>query len=140
MKALAVKFFIVILVFANCTPEQVEEAQGNIILNAMTNGQWRVSNYMKGSADITADFAIYKFQFHQNLKVDAILTSNNMIEKSGTWNADAIARTISSNFTNASATLNLLNGTWLITNTTFTTVEANQTVNGELRILKLVKI
>ena len=103
----------------------------------MVNGQWVVTNFTKGSNDVTADFSPYKFQFQSNRTVDAI--KNMLIEKSGTWDANADKRTITSNFTNANQTLSLLNGTWTITNTTLTSVDANQTVNGEVWILKLNK-
>ena len=136
LPALAILFFIV-----SCSPEEVEQTtQENIILNAMTNGQWKVTSFIKGSSNVTTDFALYKFQFHKTLTVDAILVSNNAVEKSGTWNADAVAKTITSHFTNANATLTLLNGTWLITKNSFTYVEASQTVGGEMRTLRLDKL
>ena len=103
----------------------------------MENGQWKVTNFNKGSNDITANFASYNFQFKSNYTVDAI--NSGSVEKTGTWNADATAQSITSNFINAADPLALLNGTWLITNTTWTSVEAKQTASGELRILRLDK-
>jgi hypothetical protein len=123
---------------ASCTKENIQKKQENLIIQAMVNGQWKVTSYVKGGTDVTTDFALYKFQFKTNLTVDAINSST--VEKTGTWNADADALTITSNFPNAINPLVLLNGTWQITNTTWTSVQANQTVSGEVRNLRLDKL
>lgn len=86
---------------------------------------------------MTPDFSVYKFQFQSNRTVDAI--KNSSVEKRGTWDANPYAKTITSNFVNANQTLRLLNGTWTITKTTMTTVDATQTVNSEIWTLKLAK-
>ena len=135
MKKLYTPIFLVILF--GCTKEQIQEKQENLVIQAMVNGQWTITNYDKGGADVTTDFSSYKFQFKNNLTVDAI--NNGNIEKTGTWNADATALTITSNFANAVNPLVLLNGTWTIQNTTWTSVQANQIVSGELRTLRLDK-
>lgn len=108
-----------------------------MVVQAMVNGQWKVTNFNKGGTDITTSFAVYKFQFKTDLTVDAI--NNGNIEKTGSWNADANAQSITSNFTNAVNPLALLNGTWAITNNSWTWVEAKQTLNGELLSLRLDK-
>ena len=125
--------------FAACSPEEIEEKQQeNLIIQAMTNGQWKVTSFKKGSTDITTDFSAYRFQFKSNFTVDAI--SNGSLEKTGAWNADAAAQTITSSFTNVTNPLELLNGTWSITATTWTSVQANQTVASETRTLRLDKL
>ncbi|HWJ28641.1 MAG TPA: hypothetical protein VNS32_19010 [Flavisolibacter sp.] len=128
-------FFIA---FAGCTKEQKQQQQEDLVIQAMVNGQWKVTSFKKAGVDITADFSVYKFQFKNNYSVDAI--NNGSVEKTGTWNANATAQTITSNFTNAVDPLALLNGTWIIQKTTWTSVDANQTVNGETRILHLDKL
>lgn len=125
-------------ILASCTPERIKEKQENLILQAMVNGQWKVTNFSKGGTDVTNDFLPYKFQFKADLTVDAI--NNGSVEKTGFWNADPNAQTITSNFIGAANPLILLNATWTITSTTWTSVNANQTVNGELRIIRLDKL
>jgi hypothetical protein len=115
-----------------------EEMAKNAVTNAMTSGQWKVVNFKDGATDVTTDFASYKFQFKENLTVDAI--NNTMVEKTGTWTADANAKTITSTFDNANTPLILLNGTWKITDNSWTFVEATQTTNGGLRTLRLEKL
>lgn len=114
-----------------------EKIQQNIILEAMTNGYWKVTSYKMGSMDHTADFASYKFQFKTNYTVDAL--RNSSVEKTGSWQADPDARTITSTFTNTTDPLNLLNGTWVITKNSWTYVEARQTVSGTEHTLRLDK-
>lgn len=128
--------FVLLLLLASCS-KQIRKEQENLVVQAMTNGQWAITSYIKGGTDMTADFAPYKFQFKTNFTVDAI--NNGTIEKTGTWNADANAQTITSTFPNAINPLALLNGTWTITSTTWTSVQASQTVGTELRTLRLDK-
>jgi lipopolysaccharide export LptBFGC system permease protein LptF len=122
--------------FGNCRKAK-EQIQENLVIRAMTDGQWRMTKFVKAGGDITADFAPYRFQFHKNNTVEAI--NNGTTEKTGSWSANPTARTISSTFTNATATVMLLNGTWLITKNSWTFVEATQTVNGQVLSLRLDK-
>lgn len=128
---------VLFLAFCSCVKEQKQQQQENLILQAMVNGQWKVTSFQKAGTDITSDFSVYRFQFKSNFSVDAI--NNGSVEKTGTWNADPINQTITSFFTNVADPLALLNGSWSIQNTTWTSVQANQTVNGELRTLRLDK-
>src|SRR4051812_11659002 len=125
MKKLHALFFLILLV--GCKKEKKAE---NLVVQAMVNGEWKVTNFNKGGTNVTVGFSPYKFQFKTNFTVDAI--NNGNVEKTGSWDADAYAQTITSNFTNAVNPLILLNGAWKITNNSWTWVEANQTVNGEL--------
>ena len=129
---------VLLICLIGCSKEQKQQQQENLVVQAMVNGQWKVTSFNKGGTDVTSDFSVYKFQFKSDLTVDAI--NNGAVEKTGAWNADANAQTITSNFSNAVNPLVLLNGTWAITNTTWTSVQANQTVNGELRTLRLDKL
>ena len=114
-----------------------EQIQEDLIVRAITDGVWRVTNYVKGSDNLTANFAAYRYQFYMDFTVDAI--NNGALEKKGNWQADVNARTVTANFTNASPTVMLLNGTWQITRNSWTYVEATQTVNGETLLLRIDK-
>lgn len=121
---------------ASCA-KTIEAAKEDLVIKAMTDGQWRVTKFTKSTTDVTSNFSPYKFQFKTNNTVDAI--NNASTESTGAWTADATNRTISSSFTNANATVSLLNGTWQITNNSWTFVEATQSVNGEVLTLRLDK-
>lgn len=128
--------FFCLLLLASC--EKIKEnIQEDMVIKAMTDGQWRVSSFTKGAEDKTTDFSPYRFQFRSNNTVEAINNGNK--ERSGTWEADPNNRTITSNFSNATAPVVLLNGTWKITNNSWTFVEASQTVNGEVLKLRIDK-
>lgn len=115
----------------------VEQVQENLVIKAITDGQWHLTNFTKGNTNMTADFSPYRFQFRTNNTVEAI--NNGSTEKTGTWSTDASARTISSSFGNAATPLSLLNGTWKITDNSWTFVEASQMVNSETMTLRLEK-
>ena len=133
------KLYVLILFVSTlgCIKKQIEEKQEDLLVQAMTNGQWKVTGFTIGSTDITSDFSLYKFQFKSDLTVDAI--NNGAVEKTGSWDGNMTAQSITSNFTNASSPVLYLNGTWNITSTTWTSVQASQTVSGEIRILRLDK-
>jgi len=115
----------------------VENAQRDAVVDIMVSGQWSVTKYMKGDSTITPQFAPYKFQFHDNGSVDAI--RNGMLEKTGTWKGDATLLTITSSFPGAPYPLPLLNGTFQITKTGLSSVEARMLLNGETHLLRLDK-
>jgi len=126
-----------LLILASSCKKTIEKIQENIVLKAMTDGQWRLTKFTRNGNDMTADFAPYRFQFYSNNTVDAI--NNGTTEKTGTWDADTNALTITSTFANAGNPLILLNGTWKITSNSWTFVEATQTVNNEVLTLRLDK-
>lgn len=125
-----------VLFFTSCK-KAIEKAQEKAVIDAITSGFWKVTQFNKGSTDVASTFTNYKFQFKENYTVDAL--KNNVVEKTGSWNGDPTAMTITSNFGNVSEPLLLLNGTWNITKSSISYVEANQTVNNELRFLRLDK-
>lgn len=136
MKYLIYFGFFISVLFASCD-KAIEDAKEDAIIKIMVNGQWSVTKYIKGDSTVTPDFAGYTFQFYENRTVHAI--KNTTVEKSGTWEGDGTALTIYSNFINANYPLTLLNGTFQLTNSGQTFVEAKITVNGELRLLRLDK-
>lgn len=127
---------ILIISLLSCEKKK-EEVQEELVIFAMTSGQWKVTNYTMDSMNRTSDFNPYLFQFKSNNTVDAI--NNGAVEKTGSWQGDPNARTIASQFTNANAILTLLNGTWNITRNSWTYVEAKQTINSTEHSLRLDK-
>ena len=126
------------LVLAGSCKKKVEQVQMDALMDLITNGQWKVTLFKKGSEDVTGQFEAYSFQFKKNEIVDAI--KNGMVEKTGTWLGSAMDRTIKSSFGNAAVPLSLLNGTWLVSKTSTTHVEASQEVNGQTYLLRLDKL
>lgn len=128
---------LLILVLGGCK-KTIDKLKENAVISAMTDGQWVVTNFVNNGSVITPDFSAYKFQFYSNQTVDAI--NNGVVEKTGTWDGDASAMTITANFPNSGATLTLINGTWHIDNNSWTFVVASQSSNGETKALRLEKL
>ncbi len=129
-------FIGLFLAFSSCK-KAIEKAQEDAVIKVMINGQWKVTKYLKGTSDVTTDFISYKFQFYENGNVDAI--KNNVLEKTGTWTGDANTLSISSNFSNAVPPLSLLNGTFQISKSGQTYVEASGDIGGENNFIRLEK-
>lgn len=131
--------FALLIALLGCGKDGVvEKAQENLVIQAMTTGQWKVTSFTRSGNDVTSGFANYQFRFKTDLTVDAI--NSGSLEKTGSWNANADAQTITSSFSGVTDPLALLNGTWNITNTTWTSVNATMTVGAEVRSLRLDKL
>lgn len=117
--------------------KSIEKLGEDAILNAMTDGQWVITSFTSNGTNITSDFSGYKFQYFKNYTVNAI--KNGSVEKTGTWNGDATTMSISAEFPNAVNPLLLINGTWHITDNSWTYVKATLTVGSEVRTLRLDK-
>jgi hypothetical protein len=124
------------LVLTSCK-KAIQKQEENAIVKAMTDGQWVITNFTTNGTDITTDFAGYKFQYFSNNTVEAI--KNGSVENTGTWQGDINTMSISANFSNVVNPILLLNGTWLITDNSWTYVKATTTINSEVRTLRLDK-
>jgi len=135
MKKLYIILFAV-LALSGCK-KAIEGIAQDMVIKAMTDGQWVITRFTQNGNDITTDFTGYKFQYYENKTVDAI--KNGVLERTGSWNGDATTMTTSANFTGAPNPIALINGNWNITNNSWTFVEANQTNGTELKTLRLDK-
>jgi hypothetical protein len=118
-----------------------EDIQEKRALDIITSGQWKVSVFKSSTTDYTTDFAGYSFQFKTNETVDAI--KNSVVQKTGSWYADATNYTINSTFpSDAAYPLPLLNGVWQLVDADQggNYVKATQMISGELYTLQLDKV
>lgn len=127
---------LTLALFTSCK-KAIEQKAQDAILTAMTDGQWVITNFTTNGTDVTSNFNGYKFQYYDNYTVDAI--KNGTLEKTGSWQGDANTMSISANFPSAVDPLLLLNGTWHITNSSWTYVIATMTIGTEVRTLRLDK-
>ncbi len=132
----AIFLFIFVLPFISCK-KQVQKVQEDLVILAMTDGQWVVTTFTLNSNNITADFSSYKFKYYSNKTVDAI--KSGTVEKTGTWDGDASNMTTSANFSTPPYPLDLINGNWQITRNSWTYVEATQTNGGNTKTMRLDK-
>ena len=128
--------FLLVLILGSCkkTAEKIGE---DLVIKAMTDGQWKVTKFTQNGTDITTSFSGYKFQYYSNKTVDAIL--NGTTERTGNWDGNAYAMTTWAEFTGAPNPISLINGTWNITKNSWTYVEATQTNGGDTKTLRLDK-
>jgi hypothetical protein len=115
----------------------IENKQEDLVIKAMTDGQWIVTNFVLNSVNITPDFASYKFKYYENKTVDAI--KNGTVEKTGQWDGNSSNNTTWANFTGVIYPLSLINGTWHIDRNSWTYVEASQTSGSDTKIMRLDK-
>jgi hypothetical protein len=128
---------IVVLVFLTGCKKAIEDILQDAVIQAMTNGQWKITSFTKDGNDITASFSEYKFQYYSNKTVNAI--KNGTVETSGTWDGNASTMTTSANFTNVNEPLSLINGNWHIDNNSWTFVVATQNNGSEIKTMRLDK-
>lgn len=115
----------------------IQKEEQNIILAAMTDGQWYVEQYKKDTLDLTANFLGYDFQFYKNGNVDGI---KNSTTQTGSWTADIASYSITAAFpATSNDTLQLLNHTWKITDSYSNYVEATTATTTGNNILHLRK-
>jgi len=131
-----IPLFCIMILLGSCD-KAVEKIGEDLVIKAMTDGQWKVTKFTQNSTDITASFSGYKFQYYSNKTVDAIL--NGTTERTGVWDGNASTMTTSANFAGAPNPISLINGTWNITDSGWTYVEAKQTNGTEVKTLRLDK-
>jgi hypothetical protein len=127
---------VLVLSFCSCQ-KTIERVQEEAVIDAVTNGSWLVTKLIKGNSDVTANFNAYTFKFNKNNTVDAL--QNNRLEQLGSWQTNTENRTITTQFINAVVPVSFLNGAWQITSSTWTTVKATKTIDGEVYQLELKK-
>ncbi len=131
-----IPLFLLMISLVSCK-KTVEKIGEDLVIKAMTDGQWKITKFTQNGTDITSNFSAYKFQYYSNKTVDAIL--NGVTERTGVWDGDAGAMTTWANFAGAPNPISLINGTWNITNNGWTYVEAKQTNGTEIKTLRLDK-
>jgi len=139
MKPILKKFatpFILLTLLSGCK-KAIENIQQDLVVKAMTDGQWVVSSFTINGANISADFSTYKFKYYSNKTVDAI--KNGTVEKTGTWDGNATTMSTSASFSNPVYPLILINGTWHIDNNSWTYVVASQLNGSDTKTMRLDK-
>ncbi len=131
-----IALFLILISFANCK-KAVEKIGEDLVLKAMTEGQWVITKFTQNGNNITSSFSGYKFQYYSNKTVDAIY--NGVKERTGNWDGNASNMTTYADFPSAPNPISLINGTWNITKNSWTYVEATQTNGTEVKTLRLDK-
>lgn len=114
----------------------IEDKKKEIILDAMTNGQWYMYSYLEGDSTLTAAFSPFTFQFYRDGTVSGFTATTT---DKGTWIGDVNALTITADFPAASDPIKKLNAVWKVTDNSWDYVKAESTVSGVTSKLYLKK-
>lgn len=125
-----------LLPFGSCK-KYIEQKQEEAAVQIITTGRWKMNAFSTDTSNQVALFNNYLFQFNDNSTVDAYY--NGALQLSGGWTYDLNARTVTGNFPTSGEPLALINGTWTVTNSTSTSVDAERSVNGQTRRMHMDK-
>lgn len=104
---------IAITGFTNCK-KAVQQAQEQVVVNAITDGVWTITNFTEAGTDITASFAGWEFIFYAN--GTSLGTKTGQSNVTGLWSGNSSNFTFTTSFTSAApAPLPKAAGTWTVT-------------------------
>ncbi|MBV4357026.1 hypothetical protein [Pinibacter aurantiacus] len=121
-----------LLISISCK-KAIDRKKEQIVIAAVTNGRWVVTQFSNNGTDITTNFAGYEFQFYESGSVDAYWLMN---KNTGTWSGDINALTITAHFQPANDTLQQLNEIWKITDSDWDYVRASGANGTKMLYLK----
>ena len=124
-----------IVAFSSCK-KLVEDKKRDLLVQAMTDGEWHIETFQEGSVVITDQFTGFNFKFHED---GTVTSSRDSVLQEGTWSSDLQNYSIMSDFPGAAYPLNKLNGTWKITDTQSDYVVAEMSNDQVKNILHLRK-
>lgn len=128
---------LVVILLPGCK-KAVQKIQQNLIIDAMTDGEWKVTSFTRDGTNITADFSTYTFRYYSDRTVDAKV--NGTVQQTGSWDGDMNTQTTWAEFISAVYPLALINGTWKIDRNSWTFVEATQEEGGHKSVMRLDKL
>ena len=108
LKPLVLTGFFALLFTLSCK-KAIEKKAQNEIMDAITNGEWIVEQYIESGNNISIQFLNYSFKFNSNGTVTGTINSTST---NGTWAGNATDYTISAEFPSAGDPLKKLNVLW----------------------------
>jgi hypothetical protein len=114
----------------------IEKKAQDMVMDAMTNGEWIVEQYLEGSNNLSNEFLNYYFKFYKDGTVTGTI-SNSTTE--GTWVGNVSDYTITSDFPAATDPLKKLNGVWKLKDSDWDYVKAQMTTSNGVNTLTLRK-
>jgi predicted peptidase len=114
----------------------IEKKAQDMIMDAITDGEWIVEQYIEGSNNVSNQFLNYSFRFFKDGTVTGTISSTTT---NGTWVGNASDYTISSDFPTAGDPVKKLNGLWKIKDSYWDFVKAEMATANGTNVLKLRK-
>ncbi|WP_205509260.1 hypothetical protein [Longitalea arenae] len=114
----------------------LEKKAQDMVMDAMTSGEWIVEQYIEGNNNISNQFLNYSFKFYENGTVTGTINSTST---EGSWVGNVSDYTITSDFPSATDPLKKLNGVWKLKDTDWDYVKAQMTTPDGVNVLTLRK-
>lgn len=127
--------FFALFISMSCK-KAIENKAQDMIMDAITNGEWIVEQYLEDSNNISNQFLNYSFKFYTDGTVTGIVSSTTI---NGTWVGNATDYTINSEFPSASDPIKKLNGLWKIKDSYWDYVKAEMVTSSGTNVLFLRK-
>ncbi|HEX6430960.1 MAG TPA: hypothetical protein VF008_24895 [Niastella sp.] len=127
--------FLTLFISMSCK-KAIEKKAHDMILDAMTNGEWIVEQYLEGDKNISNQFLDYSFRFYEDGTVTGTISSTTT---SGTWAGNVSDYTIASDFPGATDPLKKLNGVWKMKDSYWDYVKAERATSNGTNVLMLRK-
>ena len=135
LKPLVLTGFFALLFTLSCK-KAIEKKAQNEIMDAITNGEWIVEQYIESGNNISIQFLNYSFKFNSNGTVTGTINSTST---NGTWAGNATDYTITAEFPSAGDPLKKLNGLWKMKDSYWDYVKAEMTTSNGMNVLTLRK-
>jgi len=130
-------FSCVVITNWSCSSKAIEQKKEDLLVTLITANIWIMESFSEGSTNLTADFSGYEFKFYTDLTVQGIRTG--FPTATGTWAGNASDMTVQANFPTETGVLKKLNGTFTVTSSTLSDVNAHRFEGAVELKLHLVK-
>ncbi len=114
----------------------IEKKAQDMIMDAITNGEWIVEQYFENGNNASSQFLNYSFRFYENGTLTSTI-SNTATD--GTWVPNTTEYTIVTEFPTATDPLKKLNGLWKIKDSYWDFVKAERATASGTDVLMLRK-
>jgi len=114
----------------------IEKKVQDLVMDAITNGEWIVEQYFEGSNNFSSQFLDYRFKFNED---GTLIGKTSSTSTEGTWNPNVSDYTITAEFPTAADPLKKLNGLWKIKDSDWDYVKAEMPTTDGIKLLILRK-
>lgn len=122
--------------FSSSCKKVLEKKVQDLVMDAITHGEWIVEQYFEGSNNLSSQFLDYRFKFNEDGSLTGTASSTST---EGTWHPDLSAYTITADFPTAVDPLKKLNGLWKIKDSGWDYVKAEMQTTDSTKLLILRK-
>ncbi|MBO9198946.1 MULTISPECIES: hypothetical protein [Niastella] len=114
----------------------IEKKVQDMVMDAITHGEWIVEQYFEDSNNLSSQFLDYRFKFNED---GTLIGTTSSGSTDGTWAPNLSDYTITSDFPTAADPLKKLNGLWKIKDSGWDYVKAEMSTPDGTRLLTLRK-